>query len=293
MTKNMGEKQQYKEREEDTSTRLILIKEVPELKLADPISSGIHWLDEKFLGGFRAGELVILGGRSGGGKSLLTLQLIKNYSKINEKVLFFSFEEPAARIKWRLQQMGADIDQIKCYVPKELKSSSVSWLQTKILDGLVNKDIKIIAIDNLDFLTIEKGMRNDDKWATQGKIIGMLKRMAITHNVLIILNVHVRKTDGTVPKMEDVHGASEIYKLSDTLIFIHRLREKNGMTGRVERDAPLTNESLISVEKNRLIGICGSFKMIYANGELVCEGDAPREIDQQEEHSLDEISKMF
>ena len=293
----MTEKKKYKTREEDPQTRIILIKEVPELKLSDPISSGIRWLDEKFLGGFRQGELVILGGRSGGGKSLLTLQLIKNYSKIGEKVLLFSFEEPTSRIKWRLGNMGADVENLLCYVPKELKSSSITWLQTKILDGIVNKGIRIIAIDNLDFLTVEKGLRNDNKRAVQGKIIGMLKRMAIVHNVLIILNVHIRKNDGSTPRMEDVHGASEIYKLADTLVFIHRLREKNAITNKVESDSPLTNESLVSIEKNRLLGICGSFRMIYIDGELICLGDSTQNAtmknEKGEEIDLDEVANLF
>jgi len=102
--------------EEEEGYEIIQLKEVKERKLVKGKPTGFNFLDEKLQGGLREGDLAIISGLSGNGKSLLTLQMIKNYSAQRIPVLLFSFEEPIDRIKWRLSEMGAD-NVILCFTP--------------------------------------------------------------------------------------------------------------------------------------------------------------------------------
>jgi|TARA_Y100000310_G_C20689413_1_gene821226 replicative DNA helicase len=253
---------------EEEDYKIIQLKEVKDRKLVKGKPTGFNFLDGKFQGGLREGDLAIISGLSGNGKSLLTLQIIKNYSAQRIPVLLFSFEEPIERIKWRLSEMGAK-DDILCFTPKKLKSGEVEWLEQKILDGLAHFGIKIIAIDNLDFLTAERKLSQDDKWSIQSRIIAMLKRIAIEHKITIILNAHVKKLDNSQPKMEDLYGSGDIYKLADFVIFIHRLREE-GVGG----EKILSDNSKLIVEKNRLNGMGGSQTIFFYDNNF---HETPRE----------------
>jgi len=255
--------------EEEEGYEIIQLKEVKERKLVKGKPTGFNFLDEKLQGGLREGDLAIISGLSGNGKSLLTLQMIKNYSAQRIPVLLFSFEEPIDRIKWRLSEMGADND-ILCFTPKKLKSGHVNWLEEKILDGISHYGIKIIAIDNLDFLTAEQKLSQEDKWSIQSRIIAMLKRIAIEHKITIILNAHVKKLDNSQPKMEDLYGSGDVYKLADFVIFIHRIRIEGA-----DGEKILSNDSKLIIEKNRLNGMSGSQTIyFYENNfhELPKEG---------------------
>jgi len=94
----------------------------------------------------------------------------------------------------------------------------------------------------------------------------MLKRVAIDLEVVIFLNTHITKLErGKEPRMQDIYGASEAYKLSDAVIFIHRI---TGDAKFGEKNPELTNESKIIVDKNRLTGKLGQFKVIFKDNKF-------------------------
>jgi replicative DNA helicase len=266
-------------RQEDEKYKIIQIKDFPDVKLSEPFPSGFPSINKHLLGGFRGGELVIISGVSGRGKSLFSLQLAKNFSNQNNPVLFFSFEEPIDRIKWRMNTMGFSEDVI-VFAPKQLKSGHVEWLEEKIMDGLANHYTEIVIIDNLDFLTASKDSI-DDKWTLQSKIIAMLKRIANEFGVLIFLNSHVKKVDDSRPHMEDLYGSGDIYKLADFVLFVHRLREGTNDKKSIitSEEKPFTDNTDIIIEKNRLTGQLGTIHLKFVNNNLVEIGgwqDEPR-----------------
>ena len=249
---------------EEPQYKIIQLKEFKTKKLDIPQSTGFVGIDKYIIGGFRGGDLVIVSGQSGRGKTLYSLQLTKNLSENGTPTLFMSFEEPMNRIKWRLEQMGAKED-ILVFAPKELKTGQVEWLKEKIIDALAHHFIDIVIIDNLDFLTAPK-TSIDDKWTMQSRIIGMLKEVAIKYSITIILNAHVKKTDDSVPKMEDLYGSGDVYKLSDFVLFVHRLRDKSEIRGSI---GAFNNQTDIIIEKNRLTGQLGIIHLEYLDGNLV------------------------
>lgn len=255
-------------RNEKEGEELILLKDVEDLKMSHHFSTGFGSLDDKLMGGLRGGNLMILSGYSGRGKTLYSLNLIKKFSNNGLPVLLFSYEESGSAIKWKMKNMGIDVEKVFCFVPKKLSSDRVDWLENKIKDGIANYLIEIVIIDNLDFLTAETGLNENDKWSMQSRIVGMLKRIAIENDIAIILNAHVGKDkEEKEPRMQDLYGSGDVYKLADFVVFIHRLREiPLGRTARI--DMPFSNRSRIILDKNRWTGLMGSFDVEYREGEF-------------------------
>lgn len=264
-------------RQEDEKYKIIQLKDFSEIKLSEPFPTGFPSLNKHLLGGFRGGDLVIISGASGRGKSLFSLQLTKNFSNQGTPVLFFSFEETMERIKWRMNSMGCN-DDVIVFAPKQLKSGHVEWLEEKIMDGLANHYIEVVIIDNLDFLTASKDSI-DDKWTLQSKIVAMLKRIANEFGVLIFLNAHIKKVDDSRPRMEDLYGSGDVYKLSDFVLFVHRLRQGGKKTFTDSEEKPFSENTDIIIEKNRLTGQLGTIHLKFVNNNLVEIGgwqDEPR-----------------
>ncbi|GAB3876316.1 hypothetical protein GCM10028802_14090 [Terrabacter terrigena] len=70
-------------------------------------SSGFPVLDDTLTGGFRAGELVLLGGSQGNGKTTIGLQFVRNAVASGRTALFFSYEHEAHTLFERLVSMEA------------------------------------------------------------------------------------------------------------------------------------------------------------------------------------------
>lgn len=248
------------------------IADFKEQELSEPFPTGFKKLDECILGGFRGGDLIILSGLSKHGKSQISLQMTKAFSEKAFPVLWFSFEMPVSTLRWRFKNMGGkDFNEkdLLCYLPKKNISDKVEWLENRIVDASKRFYTKIIIIDNLDFLTIEQKY-GDDKLTMQKRIVGMLKRIAIDLDVVVILNAHTTKlAQGQKrPKMENIYGASETYKLADLILFIYRKKEQSSWEEN-NPDEPFTNEAELIIDGNRLTGLNRTIKLNFKNNNYV------------------------
>ena len=242
--------------------KVVRLDSIPFTELSEAYPTGFKQLDDKFLGGFRGGNLVLISGYSGNGKTTLSLQITQNYSKLVIPVMWFTYEMPINELQWKLDQMGG-YKGLNLFVPKIHTTGDINWLKKKVLEGIVLHNSKVIVIDNLDFLTINSG---EDKLTMQKKIVGMLKGIAIEYDVIVFLNVHITKIEeGKEPRMQNIYGASETYKLADAVIFIHRIKEE---VGRGEQSLNYTKISKIIVDKNRLKGILGTFELEFKNNRF-------------------------
>lgn len=76
------------------------------IEAEDRISTKIGELDRVLGGGLMAGSLTLVGGDPGIGKSTLLLQVCRNLSLDNQKVLYISGEESLKQIKLRADRIG-------------------------------------------------------------------------------------------------------------------------------------------------------------------------------------------
>lgn len=262
-TKNLEETTRLIEESLDNrEDKIVHIADFKAVELPIPYPTGFKKLDECILGGVRGGDLVLLSGLSKHGKSQISLQMTKSFSDQAIPVLWFTFEMPVATLKWRFKNMYRkdkyyDESDLLCYMPKKNVSDKVEWLEDRILDANKKFQTQIVIVDNLDFLTIEQKY-GDDKLTMQKRIVGMLKRIALELDVVVILNVHVAKLPQGQkrPKMSNIYGASETYKLADLILFVFRKQEQEELESRNSQGGVgFSSESELIIDGNRLTGM--------------------------------------
>src|SRR3990167_6336833 len=231
-----------------------LLKEINEegKKKVLPINTKIPSLD-KLIGGFREGQLVVVSGPTGMGKTLLLQDFTYSFEEQGINCLWFSYEVGMEEF---FDRFGGKVPNF--YLQRRVKGSSVDWLKERILEGVAKFNTKIVFIDHLHFL-LEMGMLSQAK--NLSLLIGMLmrelKKMAIRTNTTIFLVSHMRKSKiDSRPTIEDLRDSSFVAQESDLVMMIWRLKEK-------EKDDVYTNQSKIIVEKNRRTGNLGGVKVEY------------------------------
>ena len=223
-------------------------------ELTRPFPCGFSSIDAAFLGGFREGDMVIISGYSGHGKSTLAQTMTTNYSKSNIPCLWFSYEMSMQNLNWKFKQMGCDASLL-AYAPLRLTSFSVDWIKQKIQQGYAQYATKVVFIDNLDFLLPTSIKYGDNETAVYKNVAKELKSLALELNMIIFLVSHIVKTDEEKePSLKDIYGSSGIYKLSDGVLFIWRIPEKKSSMKQTEEGVTHTNQSKLKVGKNRLTG---------------------------------------
>ncbi|MEW6215418.1 MAG: DnaB-like helicase C-terminal domain-containing protein, partial [Nitrospirota bacterium] len=90
------------------------------------IKSGIPSLDF-YIKGFEGGELIIISGLTGNGKTLFAQTLTKNFDDQGVKSLWFSYEVMPKNF---LRSFGEELPLF--YMPARLKECSLSWLTKRI-----------------------------------------------------------------------------------------------------------------------------------------------------------------
>lgn len=219
-------------------------------KLEDPnfdagIKTGYSFLDH-VTDGLRPGELLLIGGESGGGKSMLlmnmalqiwlqgnNIDMTENFGP-GTNVMYFSLEMPFKpcrnRVLGRLSSNPTKLirtaklngeEAIK--LKKVLKFVQNYPAQFEIIDiprgatmeGLelifeeakVLYDPKVIVIDYLGLMDYEGGKEMDD-WLKLGKIAERIHEFARVHNVTVLSAVQLNRSKGA--KEEDKIGLHRI-----------------------------------------------------------------------------------
>lgn len=96
--------------------------------IIERVKTGIPGLDELIEGGFPRGDIILIAGKAGTGKSILATQFIyKGATDYNEPGVFVTLEEPPHLIKRNMIQFGMDLEKLE----KEKKISLVDLSPSK------------------------------------------------------------------------------------------------------------------------------------------------------------------
>lgn len=238
-----------------------------ENKKATPtIMSKIPGLDN-LIGGFKQGQLVIISGPTGHGKTLIAQTLISNFSQQEIPCLLFSYEVGNDDLFAKFPDLPV------FYLPRQTKQNSMVWLKGKIMEGIAKHDTKVVFIDHLHFLLeMEKMAQAKNLSLLIGMMMRELKTFAIQENLIIFLISHLKKSTlerGSMPTIDDLRDSSFVAQESDIVMMLRREEEKdpNNYNNKV-----LTNNSLLIVSKNRRTGRLGSVKLTY-HGNMLTERD--------------------
>ena len=244
---------------------------------------------------FRPGELVLLCGRAGDGKTTLALQILLHFAATQDiKVGIQSFEMPVEETGELLSTL-AD--------PYKEKSEAwardfVKWSREKIC--IYNRsgqqdpihiigccavmardyEAKVILIDSMMMAKVSDDMEKERKFSAE------LVKVAHRFNVCIILVHHVRKKNAgdktTRPTRDDIRGSGAIVDVSSTTLIYYQDRKRKLIKAKVEKgqadyadheylaDHP---DGIISVDKQRYgkfeapIGLYQSDRRVFTASE--------------------------
>lgn len=226
---------------------------------------GIVRLDE-MCNGARGGELILVSGDEGEGKTTLARTFINNFASQSCQSLLFSCEERPDRL------LGKFGEQVPWFLwPSEIESTSLNWMWERYKEAKVKYATKegpvgCIVIDHLMYLEDgkETGNEKEDLWRYCRK----LKKWALAENVVIILIHHTNRTEGKEePSNRSSYGSGGPTKEADTVMFVWRM--DNG-----------TNEAVIKVTKCRETG---------AKGKVLVEKTGPYLVQREEIHQMHSI----
>lgn len=244
-------------------------------------SSGINLIDKylteygNFNGGFGTGELVIVSGQTGHGKTSFSQEITYNLALQDVSSLWFSFEISIQTLARKFQNMGiGERNWIYSSVDKRLNTSSkIKNIKESIKIAKKEKNIKAVFIDHLGFLSpeIKEGDRNMSQnysaYLTQA--CRSLKTIALEENIIVFLMAHiVKKNEDTEPTTNDLKDSSGIAQEADTVIMVQRETNKGRCP---EYPDYYTENTQILFTKNRTGGRAFSFWTKFDGGHYILE----------------------
>ncbi len=253
-----------------------------ELNEEEKIPTGILGLDNE-LSGFYPGELVVLVGRWGSGKTTFLLNLAYNAWLMKQiNVLFLSLEMPLRRMqeKFLARHTGLsytkirdgtlfDFEQIE--FSKKVEESKCNRGSITIIDfprnctlndieGIIassNKRVELLVVDYLGLIRPERKTRGDD-WQILGEISSSLRAIGRFYNVPVLTAHQIgrnnKNDDGTTREvqLEQLWRSYEISHHTDIAVGIN-LRK-------------LESERVLEILKSRY-GRAGGKCSVYFDGD--------------------------
>jgi replicative DNA helicase len=215
---------------------------------------------DDIIDGFRDGNLVVVSGPTGNGKTLLCQTLTDTFTKDETNCLWFSYEVPIAEFVEKFDVVPT------FFVPKQMKGNTMEWIEKKVVEGIAKHDTKVIFIDHLHYLfdisAIGRGINSS---IAIGGIMRELKKIAIKWNVIIFLVAHIGKTiTNEAPGLDAIRDSSFIAQEADLIVMVSRYKTKDKNDSLIYKD-----ESRISVEKNRRTGKTGWIDVKCVNNKLI------------------------
>lgn len=245
------------------------------------------------------GQLVLLAGDAGVGKTTLATKIAVSNSKKGYKVGFYSIEMPPKNVMMRevrkrlgitkldriQNKYSVDVAMKSKQILQELFNLQIYWpiftgknpsieLINSITDA--HKDLDLIIIDNLSFITSDKEMEYD----SQKVIIQQLLNAAQKNNVCTILLHHFRKQSGAkdngVRSAADLKGNNDIFNKADIVAALTRQKVQIKLEGTIsnpldsDHDIKLLN--YLTVLKDREDGELTKIQLTFENGNFNATG---------------------
>lgn len=180
-------------------------KQLREIQIDDSSrkSTGIGELDRVLGGGIVTGSLVLVGGDPGIGKSTLLLQVCRNLTARQEKVLYISGEESLQQIKLRANRMGEFSDSLLILCETNLEN---------IREAIQRIQPSVVIIDSIQTMYNENVSSAPGSVSQVRESTGVLLQIAKGMGVTVFIVGHVTK-EGVVA------GPRVLEHMVDTVLY--------------------------------------------------------------------------
>lgn len=239
------------------------------------VSTGYIDMDELLGGGFHAGNLVIIAGRPGWGKTSFMLNLAANIATNGDSIAYFSLEMDQQELSRRIDAMVSNIpmnvlrsgklspQQWTEYVKhteitgkisshilvNKLFDISVPYIRSKIRTLIKSDDIKAVFVDYLGLM--QASSKQHDRRAELEQMTLQLKNTARSLAIPIIVATQMnRAVEGRAsnePTLSDLRETGSQEQDADVVMFIYP-----------EKEATKDTQRKIKIEKQRN-GATGAF----------------------------------
>lgn len=242
-----------------------------DLNSLQKIKTNIPTVD-KIIGGLVMGQLIVLTGKRGEGKSTFMSQLVCEALEQQETVFIYSGELADYHFKRWIDYQLAGPDNVRGslnpygdfeYTLSESALNAIttwyrgrayiydnSWIpenenELESLPDTIEKAIKqygirLVCIDNL-MTAMETVNDNTQLNLAQSNFVGKLKKIAVKYDVAVILIAHPRKSREDITN-DDVSGSSDITNKADVVMSYQRVDGSDTCNGK------------LFITKNRLFG---------------------------------------
>jgi len=221
-------------------------------KQAMGLEFGLPDLD-KIIRGLRPGNLAVIAGRPGSGKTVLGVNLaMYNAIRKGKKALIFSLEMSSAELAKRALSAESGIPQTHIETGDALNHEdmiqSVTLAVSRLSDSGVRmcdkggltlsrilsiarfqhraEPLDLIIIDYLGLINSDPGSRHQNRNQELGAVSRSLKALAKELNIPIValaqLNRSIESRGETRPRMSDLRDSGEIEQDADVIIMAHR-----------------------------------------------------------------------
>jgi len=246
--------------------------------------TGLSVFDQHFLGGFSPGDLIVISGKPGHGKTSIMQSWTMAFARYSSLAsLWFSYETLPKPLWEQFVSMGAEEDT-PIFLPERNDSGNIQWVTDMILKGVEEQGVKVVVIDHLGYLDPPKR-----KYANSAEeithTVRHLKKLAVKHGLVVLLPSPLRKTMSKEPGTDDILGSTGPGHEATAVFFIEREKDSGVFSSRAK----------LSLVKNRKTGVCGSEMLSFFNGRFYYEdesGGEEEESKRSEEKSLADESKQ-
>ncbi|MCD8178774.1 MAG: AAA family ATPase [Tannerellaceae bacterium] len=242
------------------------------------VHTGMVELDVAF-GGMHPGELYVLAGRPGDGKTAISLQMAINAAKENKNVCYFSLEMSDIQLINRLLMGHSSINPagLRNYDLleedlKEMERVAVQWenwplwieyapsipvedLRAEVLLMNNSKGVNLVIIDYLHLLE-GKPQRGENMEQVVARNVRMLKQLAIEAGCVVLVlsqmnrNSENRAGSNGLPQLNDLRDSGVIEQVADGVIFVYRPC-RHGVTEDAQTGQSLEGICQLIIRKNR------------------------------------------
>jgi replicative DNA helicase len=228
---------------------------VPEGFGRNHIPSNITELDA-LIGGFGKGDIILISGDTGDGKSTFARFLIHKLSEQKKKSLVFSYEETNEEF---ISKFCGELPD--GYIPKVLTAKDPVWIEAKVLEAVELYGIEAVFIDNLKGIINYDNRRNEV--SEVDSIMQKLKAIAIKYNIVLFLLAHIKKSDTGLIDKNSLTGSKTIVDTSSVGIALYRGRETQRNDEKVITGIKYNNYTAVYLIKNRYKGKYDNFSMLF------------------------------